>query len=130
MPLEAELIRLLHAERAAAGLPALAIDASVVLLARTRSNDTAARGYFSHTSPDGETAFTLLDQAGIPHSWAAENLASNTYHVSETVAVAVRNLMDSPPHRANILNPNYKRVGVGYAEDSDGMRYYTMIFVG
>jgi uncharacterized protein YkwD len=46
------------------------------------------------------------------------------------VAVAIRDLMASPSHRDNILSPNYTRVGVGYAEDSSGMRYFTMIFVG
>ena len=129
-PLEAELARALNAERAAAGLPALAVDADLVAIARTRSGDMAAKGYFSHTSPDGQTAFTLLDQLGIPYSWAGENLARNNYPLTETVAVAIRDLMASPPHRANILNPNYTRLGVGHAEGSNGMHYYTMVFVG
>ena len=129
-PLEADFIRRLNAERAAASLPALAVDANLVTIARIRSSDMAVRGYFSHTSPEGQSAFTLLDQWGIPYSWAGENLARNNYPLEETVAVAVRDLMASPPHRANILNPNYTRVGVGYAEDGSGMRYYTIVFVG
>ena len=129
-PLETDFIRRLNAERAAAGLPALAVDANLVSIARIRSSDMATRGYFSHTSPDGQSAFTLLDQWGIPYSWAGENLARNNYPLQESVAVAVRDLMASPPHRDNILNPNYTRVGVGYAEDGSGMRYYTIVFVG
>ena len=129
-PLEADLTRRLNAERAAAGLPALAVDANLVTIARIRSSDMAVRGYFSHTSPEGQSAFTLLDEWGVPYSWAGENLARNNYPLEETVAVAVRDLMASPPHRANILNPNYTRVGVGYAEDGSGMRFYTVVFVG
>ena len=130
VPLEADLIRRLNAERASAGLPALAADAGLVTIARIRSSDMAAKGYFSHTSPEGQSAFSLLDQWGIPYSWAGENLARNNYPLGDTVAVAVRDLMASPPHRDNILNPNYTRVGVGYAEDGSGMRYYTIVFVG
>jgi uncharacterized protein YkwD len=130
MPLEADLIGRLNAERANAGLPALAVDADLVTIARVRSSDMAARNYFSHTSPEGQTAFTLLDQWGITYSWAGENLARNNYPLDQTVAVAVHDLMASPPHRANMLNPNYTRVGVGYAEDGSGMRYYTIVFVG
>jgi uncharacterized protein YkwD len=129
-PLEADFIRRLNSERAAAGLPALAVDVNLVAIARIRSSDMAARGYFSHTSPEGQSAFILLDQWGIPYSWAGENLARNNYPLAETVAVAVRDLMASPAHRANILSPNYTRVGVGYAEDGSGMRYYTIVFAG
>ena len=129
-PLEADLTRRLNAERAAAGLPALAVDGNLVSIGRIRSGDMAARGYFSHTSPDGQSAFTLLDQWGILYSWAGENLARNNYPLEETVAVSIRDLMASPPHRENMLNPNYTRVGVGYAEDGSGVRYFTIVFVG
>jgi uncharacterized protein YkwD len=128
--LEVDFIGRLNAERAAAGLPALATDTNLVAIARIRSSDMATRGYFSHTSPEGQSAFTLLDEWGIPYSWAGENLARNNYPLDETVAVAIRDLMASPPHRANMLSPNYTRVGVGIAEDGSGMRYYTVVFVG
>jgi uncharacterized protein YkwD len=129
-PLEAELLGRLNAERIAAGLPALVVDGDLVTIARIRSSDMATRNYFSHTSPDGQTAFTLLDQWGIPYSWAGENLARNNYPAGESAAVAAEDLMASPPHRENILSPNYTRVGVGYAEDGSGMRYFTIVFVG
>jgi uncharacterized protein YkwD len=127
--LETDLIRRLNAERATAGLSDLVVDANLVQIARIRSSDMATSGYFSHTSPEGQTAFTLLDQWGIPYHWAGENLARNNYPVEETVGVAIRGLMASPSHRFNILYPNYNRVGVGYAEDGSGMRFYTIVFV-
>ena len=129
-PLEADLVRFLNAERATAGLPALAVDASLVGIARVRSVDMATKGYFGHNSPQGESALTLLDQSGITYSWAGENLARNNYPLAETVAIAVRGLMASPSHRENILSPHYPRLGVGYAKNSSGMHYYTMVFVG
>lgn len=129
-PPESDFISRLNDERTAAGLPVLVVDPDLVAVARIRSSDMAARDYFSHTSPDGQSAFTLLDQRGITYSWAGENLARNNYPQSEAVAVAVRDLMASPSHRANILGVHYTRVGVGYAEGSDGMRYYTTVFVG
>lgn len=128
--LEADFTTRLNAERIAAGLPALTLDPSLVTVARMRSSDMAARSYFSHTSPDGQTAFAMLDQMGIPYSWAGENLARNNYPLAETVAVAIRDLMASPSHQANILSPHYTRVGVGYAGDGNGMHYFTTVFTG
>jgi len=87
-------------------------------------------GYFSHTSPSGQTAFTLLDAYAVPHGWAGENLARNNYPDDQTVGVAIRDLMASSGHRANILNANYTSLGVAVAFDGTGMKYFTMIFIG
>jgi uncharacterized protein YkwD len=86
--------------------------------------------YFSHTSPSGQTAFSLLSYYGIPYGWAGENLARNNYPDSETVAVAIRDLMASPSHRDNILNVHYTQMGVAVAVDGAGMKYFTMVFTG
>jgi uncharacterized protein YkwD len=112
------------------GMWTLAPDYCVAYVAQVRSNDMAARGYFAHESPDGSSAFSLLDAYGVPHGWAGENLARNNYPDAETVAVAIRDLMASPPHRANILSANYTALGVAVADDGAGMRYYTMVFIG
>jgi len=129
-PLEAGLTARLNAGRTAAGLPPLVVDADLVAIARIRSKDMATNGYLEHTSPEGESAFTLLDQWRIPYAWAGENLALDNYPLGETVAVTLEGLMASPPHRDNILNPNYTRIGVGYAEGNGGTHYYTIVFVG
>ena len=129
-PLESSLLATLNAERAAAGLTALQPDPTLVSIARSRSNDMAQRDYFDHVNPDGGTVFDMLAQLRVPYAWAGENLALNNYPVDETVAVTVRELMASPPHRANILNVHYTMVGVGIATGSDGLYYFTMVFVG
>lgn len=125
-----DLFNAINGERAAAGLPTLAVNGCVVYVAQLRSNDMASRGYFAHTSPEGQTAFGLLDYYGIPYGWAGENLARNNYPVDQTVAVAIRELMASQGHRDNILSPNYTEMGVAVATDGAGMQYYTMVFIG
>ena len=125
-----DLFNAINGERAAAGLPTLAVNGCVVYVAQLRSNDMASRGYFSHTSPDGQTAFGLLDYYGIPYGWAGENLARNNYPADQAVAVAIRDLMASQGHRDNILSPNYTEMGVAVATDGAGMHYFTMLFIG
>lgn len=120
----------INSERTQAGLLALTEYGCVVYVAQLRSQDMADRSYFSHSSPEGETAFSLMDTYGVAYGWAGENLARNNYPDDETVAVAIRDLMASEGHRTNILNENFTRMGVGMAIDSEGIRYYTMLFVG
>jgi uncharacterized protein YkwD len=119
-----------NGQRLAAGLPALQLDGRLVTVARERSNDMAVNNYFAHTSPTGETAFSIMDRYGIPYGWAGENLARNNYPDSEAVAVALQDWMASQGHRDNILSPHYSLIGVGAAVDASGMKYFTLVFVG
>ena len=125
-----ELFNAINSERAAAGMAALAADGCVVYVAQVRSQDMASRGYFSHTSPEGQNAFDLMDANGVPYGWAGENLARNNYPDDQSVGVAIRDLMASQGHRDNILSANYTHLGVGAAVDSTGMKYFTMVFIG
>jgi len=123
-----DLFNAVNAQRAANGMGALAANGCLVYVAQIRSNDMAARGYFSHTSPDGSTAFSLMDSYGIPYGWAGENLARNNYPDAQSVGVAINELMNSAGHRANILHTAYRQIGVAVAIDGSGMKYFTMIF--
>jgi uncharacterized protein YkwD len=125
-----DLYNAINGARGQNGMDALAANGCVTYVAQLRSNDMASRGYFAHVSPDGSSAFTLLDAYAIPSGWAGENLARNNYPPGDTVAVAIRDLMASPPHRENILNSNYTSMGVAVTLDATGIYYYTMIFVG
>jgi len=124
------LFNTINIERTKRGVPALTLHDCVVYVARLRSEDMASLNYFSHTSPSGETAFSFLDQYDVPHGWAGENLARNNYPDDESVEVAIRALMESDGHRANILSANYTQVGVGVANDGARMKYFTIIFIG
>jgi uncharacterized protein YkwD len=123
-----DLFNAINAQRAANGMGALAANGCLVYVAQIRSNDMASRNYFSHTSPDGSTAFSLMDYYGVPYGWAGENLARNNYPDAQSVSVAITELMNSAGHRANILHANYRQMGVAAAVDGAGMKYYTMIF--
>jgi uncharacterized protein YkwD len=127
---EADILAGVNNERVAAGLAPLQLDGALVAVARERSNDMVQQGYFGHTSPTGQTAFSLLDQYGVPYGWAGENLARNNYPDEEAVAVAMRDWMASDGHRENMLNVHYTAIGVGAAVDASGMKYFTVIFTG
>jgi uncharacterized protein YkwD len=120
----------INAIRAEAGLPPLQPDPALVTVARQRSRDMAAQGYFSHSPPDGCNYVCIMDSKGIGHAYAGENIAWNTWGWAETADVAVRMWRNSPPHMENILNCHFTRFGTGVAKGGDGKIYFTMIFEG
>lgn len=126
---ELDVFHAINRERTQRGLAQLAADGCGVHIAQRRSSDMAGRRYFSHTSPDGETMSVLLSRYGVPFDHAGEDLARNNYPNDQTVAVAVRNLMESDGHRAIVLDGSYTHLGVGFADDGAGMKYYALVFL-
>lgn len=117
--LEAEMLRLVNDERTKRGLKALLPDTALVPVARAHSQDMFARGYFSHYTPEGKDPFDRMKAAGIKYYSAGENLA-----LGQTLKICHEGLMNSPGHRANILNASYGRLGIGIL---DGGSYGLMI---
>jgi len=113
--LEARVVELTNQERAKAGCGPLRVDQRLVKAARAHSADMAAKGYFSHTSPSGETPWDRMKKAGYPAS-GGENIAMG-YPTAEAV---MKGWMNSSGHRANILNCGYKAIGVGVKTGSGG----------
>lgn len=105
---EAELVDLINESRRQQGLAPLAVDPRLTQAARKHSELMAARGAISHR---------FADEPAIPARFAAENFPSDRQ--GENVALdqdagsAHRELMHSPPHRENILDPDYNAIGVG-----------------
>lgn len=120
----------INAIRRQNGLPPLQPDPGLVAVARVRSADMAAKGYFSHQPPDGCNFVCLMDRMGVPHAYAGENIAWNNWPWDQTADRAVLMWKNSPPHLENILNCHYERFGTGVAQAADGRIYYTMIFDG
>jgi uncharacterized protein YkwD len=112
------------------GMPTLTADPALAEIARIRSRDMAAKGYFSHSPPDGCNYVCLMDSRGVSHAWAGENIAWNTWDWSKTADVAVEMWRKSPPHMQNILGCHYTRFGAGVAKAADGKVYFTMVFDG
>ncbi len=106
--LEAKMLQLVNQERVAAGLKPLAADPELTEVARKHSTDMLARGYFAHATPEGRDPFDRIREANVTFLAAGENLA-----LAPTVEVAHTGLMNSPGHRANILRPQFGRVGIG-----------------
>src|SRR5687768_310520 len=106
--LEAEMLRLLNEERKKENLPALKKDPELTIVARAHSKDMFTRGYFAHVTPDRKSPFDRMRSAGVRYLSAGENLA-----LGKTLTICHNGLMNSPGHRANILDRSYGRVGIG-----------------
>lgn len=117
--LEQQMLQLVNAERKKRGLKSLVADEPLRHVARAHSSDMMKRGYFSHITPEGKDPFYRMKKAGINYKKAGENLA-----YASTLAKAHRGLMNSPSHRAAILNKSFGRVGIGII---DGGRSGLMI---
>ena len=113
--LEQRMLDLVNQERAAAGLRPVVADPELTEVARRHSADMFARGYFAHDTPEGRTPFDRMRDANVTFLTAGENLA-----LAPTLPVAHTGLMNSPGHRANILRPQFGRLGIGIMDG--GMR--------
>ncbi|HWR40075.1 MAG TPA: CAP domain-containing protein [Patescibacteria group bacterium] len=120
---ESTAIDLLNRDRAKNGLAALAPDSRLTQVARKHAADMMARGYFSHTNLQGQSPFDRLKANGITFRLAGENIGDN-----RSVEKLESAWMESPGHRANILNSGYTHVGVGLAAKADGSLYGVQLF--
>lgn len=102
------IVGLTNTERQSAGLPALAWNGSLSSSAAAKGRDMCDKGYWAHTAPDGATGWTFMTAAGYGYRLAGENLAKG-FGSDDGV---VTGWMASPGHRANILNSEYRDVGV------------------
>lgn len=117
--LEAKMLVLVNEERQKVGLKPLKADPEMLVVARAHSRDMFARGYFSHITPEGLSPFDRMKREKVRFLAAGENLA-----LGQTLNICHRGLMNSPGHRANILNKAFGRVGIGVL---DGGFYGLMI---
>ena len=109
--ISATLVDLANEDREAQDLGALTINPVLVAAAQAKANDMAENGYFSHESPEGITPWHWFREVGYDYAYAGENLAVN---FSDSINVE-RAWMDSPEHRANILNGRYTEIGIATA---------------
>ena len=119
---EAEVVHLVNQRRAEHGLKPLIQDWQLSRVARYKSQDMKDLGYFSHTSPTYGSPFQMMKSFGISYRTAGENIAKG-YALPEAVVNA---WMNSPGHRANILNSTYTHIGVGYVPSGN---YWTQMFI-
>jgi uncharacterized protein YkwD len=124
--MESETEKAVNRVRARHGLRALVPDPALIRVARAHSEDMVRRRYFDHEDPDGRRVAERVTAAGMSWSKVSENLAMNS-GMDDPVARAVDGWMDSPGHRANILDSAVTHTGVGIAEE-DGSYTFTQVF--
>ncbi|MFB8248342.1 CAP domain-containing protein [Streptomyces sp. NPDC055952] len=111
----AQVLALVNEERAKVGCSPVAANSALAGLAQNYSEDMAKRGFFDHTDPDGRTPWDRAEKAGI------SNLGGENIARGQADAAAVMDAwMNSPGHRANILNCDFKTLGVGVELGSGG----------
>ncbi len=148
--LETMIFRGVNDEREKLGLSRLKWNDDVAYVARLYSQEMAERGFFAHTSPEGESHGDRLNDKGIYYyNRSAENLAkinhvryftyintidnviNRTYRtLGEVAEESVGGWMNSSSHRENIEDPGFMESGIGVAYDKDEeMFYLTQLFI-
>ncbi|CAM5714639.1 Stress protein OS=Streptomyces tendae OX=1932 GN=F3L20_21625 PE=4 SV=1 [Streptomyces tendae] len=122
----AEVVELTNRERARAGLPPLSRDPLLGTAAQAHSADMVARDFYAHTAPDGSRPWDRAAAAGSRCRTVGENIACG----QRSAAEVVRGWMNSPGHRANILEREFTRIGVGFAGGGRAGTYWTQLFGG
>ncbi len=107
--MQSEMLSLLNAERANAGAAPLGLDQDLNSGAYLKSKDMAVNGYFDHSSPGYGSPFDMMKSLGITYHRAAENIALNS-----SVKGAHDAFMNSPGHKANIIDSGFNKVGLGF----------------
>jgi uncharacterized protein YkwD len=119
----AEVVRLTNIERANNGLNPLTAADDLTEIAMIKSQDMADNGYLGHDSPTFGRTRNLMDT----DVWA-RYMGENCARGSRTPEAVVRGWMNSPSHRATILNDEATHIGVGVARDSNGVYLWTQFF--
>lgn len=118
-----KVVELTNAQRKLHGLAPLQLDAKLTSVAQVKSEDMQQVGYFDHNSPTYGSPFDMMETFGVTYTSAGENIAKG-FRTPETV---VDGWMNSPGHRANILNDSYTHIGIGF--ETEGY-HWTQMFIG
>lgn len=121
---EQEVLDLINQIRAENGLSTLTSDPSLQEAAGIRAIEIGS--VFSHTRPNGESCFTVLDECNISYRTAGENIALG----QRTPEQVVNDWMNSEGHRANILNGNFTKLGIGFYINETGRYCWSQMFIG
>lgn len=116
-----EVVRLTNSARSQNGYAALVEDGALSEAAAVRAREIARS--FSHTRPSGASFSSALSESGVSYLRAGENIASGQKSASEVVNA----WMNSPGHRANILNSSYSRIGSA-SVNINGTLYWVQLF--
>lgn len=122
--MELEVFRLLNEERQSQGLAPLALSMEAHAAAEVRAEE-ASRNW-SHTRPNGQSCFTVLDEFGISYWTAGENLAMGY----RTGAALHNGWKNSAGHYENMMRPNFTSVAIAVYYTANGTPYACELFLG
>lgn len=125
--MEWKMLKLVNKDRKQHGLKSLRMQQDLREVARKHSKDMARKDYFEHENTTGQSPFDRLEEARVTDIVAGENLAKIRGFKNPVVKAEI-GLMNSPGHRANILNKEYNTVGIGIITAVDNTFYYTQNF--
>ena len=117
-----QILDLVNTERAKAGLAPLTLDIQLCNAAQIRAEEQFT--LFSHSRPNGSSYRTVLDENGISYMGCGENVA---YGYRNPQAV-MEGWMNSEGHKANILQPKFTHIGIGYYVGPNGYHYWSQLF--
>lgn len=120
---EAMIVALINRERVNANISPLQVNQSLVAVAENHSRYMFESRYFSHYDSEGHDASYRLNNAGVSYRILGENLA-----YAPDVTIAHNGLMESEGHRRNILDPQFRRIGIGIIESSIYGLMFTQLF--
>lgn len=120
---EQRVVELTNQERKKHGLSPLVVNSKLTESAKAKSQDMAEHDYFNHSSPTYGSPFDMMDKFGISYQTAGENIAKG----QSTPESVVQAWMDSEGHKANILNPKFTHIGVGFEKNEI---IWTQQFIG
>ena len=120
---EARVIQLVNAERAQFGLPALGYNGQLDAAAEFHNTNQARTGTMSHDQIGDGDPGSRIRATGFGGSWG-ENVAVG----QTTPEQVVREWMASPGHRANILRPEFRQIGVSYTVGANGRMFWAQEF--
>lgn len=125
------VLELVNIERANAGVAPLVLDEALCNAANMRAIEMDRTGEFSHTRPGGRECFTVVDYCNIGYMMCGENIAAGQ-PTPEDVVNGKYGWMSSKGHKANILSPEYTKMGLGYSTGGGGMygHYWAQEFAG
>ncbi|MEI6462722.1 MAG: CAP domain-containing protein [bacterium] len=118
-----DLINLANESRSDAGLVKLNKNSELTAAAKAKSEDMFAKGYWAHFGPNGETPWQFIKAAGYIYVYAGENLAKG-FSTSSAVHDA---WLNSPTHRANIMKPEFRDIGIYVADGNLGGEQTTLV---
>lgn len=120
------VLKIVNQERAKQGLKALVLDKQLNNVAQLKAEDMKKNNYFDHNSPTLGSPFDLMRSQGVSYRTAGENIAAG----QQSAEAVMNSWMNSSGHRANILNANYTKLGVGFCTGGRMGTYWVQSFTG